>query len=182
MVFEEKGKMVVSEKKTGRQQYSGEQKIFAIAAMLACNRQFCESTAQTSRGRDSQGRFCTSGHGPGRPSLNSIVREIATQNKISESTIFNWYRLYRSFGAGALIRKCRAGKGVSTILLRTPELRRMIDARLSSGMNPFAAFKSLLWVRGLHAPSYNFVLRYARGTYRPDGESSAGGRPESTAL
>jgi hypothetical protein len=165
--------------KTGRQQYSGEQKILAIAAMLACNRQFCESTAQTSRGRDSQGRFCTSGHGPGRPPLNSIVRQIIAQHKIAETTVWNWYRLYRSFGAAALIRKRRVDKGRSTILIRAPELRQMIDARLSAGMSPFAVWKSLLWVRGLHAPSYDFVLQYARGAYRPAGESSA--RAESAA-
>ena len=164
--------------KTGRHQYSAEQKLLMIAPMFPHNRQH-ESAAQTSRGRDRQGRFCTSGIGPGRPSLNSIVRQIAAEYQVGETTIWNWCRQYRLGGYAALARRPRADKGISAILRRTPELRQMIDARLSAGMSPFAVWKSLLWVRRLHAPSYDFVLQYARGAYRPAGESPA--REESVA-
>jgi hypothetical protein len=156
-------------KTTGRQQYGPEQKLLAIAGTLDHNRRFESAASQASRPRDCRGRFA--GAGAGQPSLNSIVQTIAAEFKVGESTIWNWRRQYRSGGYAALARRSRADKGISAVLRRTPELRQMIDARLSAGMSPFAVWKSLLWVRGLHAPSYDFVLQYARGAYLPAGES-----------
>jgi transposase-like protein len=163
--------MAVSEKKTGRQQYGPEQKLLAIAGTLDHNRRLGSAASQASRPRDRLGHF--SGAGAGQPSLNSIVQHISADYKVTESTIWNWRRQYISGGYAALARRRRADKGISKILRRTPELRRMIDARLSAGMSPLAVWRSLLWVRGLHAPSYDFVLNYARCGSRPDGESPA---------
>ena len=90
-----------------------------------------------------------------------------------ESTVWNWRRQYSLGGIAALDRKRRADRGRAVFFDRNPELLPMIDVRLSAGMSPMAAWKSLRWVRGIHAPSYNVVLRYARGGYLFEGKSPA---------
>jgi hypothetical protein len=143
-----------------------------IAAMLPQNRE--SATAQASQPRNCHGLFSAVGLAQGqRPSLVSIAKQIAVDNSMGESTVWNWYRRYQQGGYEALGRKRRADRGRAIFLDRYPELLPMIDVRLSAGLSPKAVWKSLLWIRGLHGPSYDVVLRYARGGYRFDGESPA---------
>ena len=162
-------------KKTGRPQYSTEQKLLMIAAMLPHNRDHESAAPQASQTRDCIGRFSAGGVRQCQgPSLDHIARRIAVEQGVSASSVWHWYSLYsRGGGYAALSRKRRADSGRSIFLDRKPELRPAIDARLSEGLSPFAAWKSLRWMCGFDAPSYGVVLRYAMGGYRPDGESPA---------
>jgi hypothetical protein len=156
-------------------------RLMAIAGMFLHNREV--ATSQSPRPGDCLGRFSAGGVAQGqRPSLVSIAKQIAVENRIAESTVWKWYCRFIKGGYTALGRRLRADTGRSALLHKRPELLRAIDVRLSAGMSPLAVWKSLRWACGLAAPSYEVVLNYARGRYRPEGESSAGGRPESRAL
>ena len=147
-------------KKTGRPQYSAEQRLMAIAPMLVHNRKR-ESAASPSRRRDRLGRFTGAAYG--------IAKQIAAEHRISINTVWNWYCLHQRFGFRALARKKRLDAGRSTFLHHHPKLRPAIDARLSNGLSPFGAWKSLRRACGSDAPCYDVVLNYARRRYRPDG-------------
>ena len=178
-VSEENGKMAVSEKKTGRRQYSPEQRLLAIAPMLSHNRQH-ESAAQAFRGRDRPGRFSAVGVAVGqRPSLVCIAQQIAAEYKVGETTVWRWYCRYRRGGYRALVRKRRVDIGRSSFLWRHPHWKRVIAARLSAGQNPFALAQDLSHLFGSGAPKYGIILKYANHRYSVDGEPAS---RESAAL
>ena len=144
-------------KKTRSPQLGAEQKKLVIDAMLAY-----EGRGQTSRERDRQGRFCTSGLGPGRPSLNSIVRALAAEYAVGETTIWNWRRQYRLGGYGALIRKRRADRGRSNYFFKRPALGRLVQSSLAVGSTAFSLSRALRALLGSHAPSYDTLRSYAQ--------------------
>jgi hypothetical protein len=106
-------------------------------------------------------------------SLGALEQRIASEEGVSAMSLRRWRSLYERNGYAGLLRKPRADLGRSAVLHRHPELRQMIDVRLAYGLSPKGVWKSLLWIRGLHAPSYDVVLAYARGRYSLAGQSSS---------
>ena len=177
--FGERRKMAVSEKKTGRQRYSPEQRLLAIAPMLSHNRRR-ESAAQAFREGDRLGRFSVGAAQGQRPSLGCIAKQLAAEHKVSYSTIWRWYCRYQRGGYRALVRKRRVNIGRSSFLWRHPRWRRVIAARLSAGQSPFALAQDLARLFGSGAPKYGIILKYANHRYSVDGEPAS--RESAVAL
>jgi hypothetical protein len=171
--------MTGSEKKTGRQRYSPEQRLLAIAPMLSHNRRR-ESAAQAFREGDRLGRFSVGAAQGQRPSLGCIAKQLAAEHKVSCGTIWRWYCLYQRGGYSALVRKRRVDIGRSSFLWRHPRWKRVIGARLSAGQNPFALAQDLGRLFGSGAPKYGVILKYANHRYSVDGEPAS--RESAAAL
>jgi len=101
------------------------------------------------------------GSGRGRPSLASIVSQIALEKKVCRKTVWRWYLSFRTNGFRGLVHS-RSDAGVSRYLRKHPEIELMIRARISRGRSALFIWKGLRLVLGSAAPSYGVVCQYMK--------------------